>query len=451
MLRSLASQPVFPKPLSILMLSWEYPPTVYGGLGHHVHGIAVALAKAGHRVSVLTQGTPEQSLDAVDLAAPVVEDGVHVHRLPAAPPAPPLDRSLAGFATALEWSMTRAGLRAEAPDLVHAHDWVTAQAGTTLAQAHDVPLVSTVHATEAGMWQGWITSDWSIDRHHVERWLTRRSTATVVCSQAMRTEVLTALQADPERVHVHPNGIDADQWVSSAARRAAARSRLGIGAQDPLVLMVGRAEHEKGAQVAIAAMGLLRKHSPTARLVLVGAGSQAGALAEQVAQARLSAQVTMAGKVTGEDLVDLLAAAQVALVPSLYEPFGIVALEAMAAGTPLVCSDAGGLPEVVRDGHTGLVVPADDPAALALAIQRLLASPALVERLSRAAADDVRLRFTWDAVVAGDGASAGLVSTYRRAVEAGPRVVGASAPSWRDPDVPGNVLSGRPPGSRSPG
>lgn len=383
----------------ILLVSWEYPPVLYGGLGRHVHALAEALADAGHDVVVVSQRGSDASV-ADEAPRPRVVRAV----LPENFPDVYLDT--AGFVRGLQPRLVAAAddaLGGWTPDVVHGHDWVVAGAATALAQAWQCPLVMTMHATEAGLYDGHVVSDFSRWRHAVERDVVGRAEATIVCSTAMRTEVLERLGGAGDRVVVVSNGVHPRRWTTSRAQRAAARDSLGVAAV-PVLALVGRLEHEKGAQDAIAAVATLGDREPAPHLLLVGDGSRSDDLRRQAADLGVVARVHLLGRRADPEVAAFLGAADVALVPSRYEPFGLVALEAMAAGTPLVVSATGGLVDVVEDGISGLVVPPADPAALARAIARLLDDDDLRRRLSETAAARVGAHFSWDAVAAATGA-----------------------------------------------
>lgn len=395
-------------PLRVLQVSWEYPPVMYGGLGRHVHALSVALAAGGLEVAVLTQGPP--GLPAGDPGDP---PALRVVRAPMGPDVPDVHADTAGFVQALQARLTEAGhtlLDQWRPDVVHGHDWVVAQASEALADQARVPLVMTVHATETGLWNGWLSSDFSRWRAGIERSLAARSDRLVVCSSAMRSEVVDGLGAAPARTAVIPNGVDMAAWRTTAAEQAAARAAQRIPPREPLAVLVGRLEWEKGGQDAIAAVSLLARRGRRVHLALVGKGGQRDTLAELAAEAGVADRVHLVGRLDDRGVAALLGAADVALVPSRYEPFGMVALEAMAADTPVVVTHAGGLGDLVDDGATGLVVPPADPPALAAAVAAVLDDPARAALLAAAARRAAADRYGWDAVAAQTAAVyAGLV------------------------------------------
>ncbi len=373
--------------MRVLMVSWEYPPLIYGGLGRHVHGLSEALAADGHEVTVLTQAVGDTP-DAEQV------NGVRVVRVPASGDG----RDFARWVRRLNKAQIRAGravLRGWQPDVVHAHDWVAAEAGVALAAAARRPLVATVHATEAGLWNGWITTPLSQARHSTEAWLVRAATRTIVCSEAMRAEVSAALRVPAgELTKVH-NAVDLEAWRTSGDQQARARATAGVPAGSPLVVLAGRIEWEKGGDTAVRALSMIRRAHPGTHLVLAGTGSRRHVLEKLARSRRVFRAVHFTGHLDEAQLAALLGAADVAVVPSSYEPFGMVALEAGAAGTPVVAGDAGGLPEVIRNGQTGLLVPTRSARALADAVGLVLREPNLATRLVRAAQRDIEARSVW--------------------------------------------------------
>ncbi|MGE3811549.1 MAG: glycosyltransferase family 4 protein [Candidatus Nanopelagicales bacterium] len=417
--------------MRILHLSWEYPPVVYGGLGRHVHALAESQAAAGHDVVVVTQhpGTADVALDEV-------VGGVRVVRVPQDSPEIPFQEQFLAWVMALNHGMTRASYalgRTWRPEVVHAHDWLVGHAAANLRQAFEVPVVATMHATEAGRHQGWLPTQLSKAIHTLEWWLTFEARRVIACSQHMRWEVERLFELPPDKVDVVLNGIDLAEWTTTPEQVAAARA---AHADDgPLVLFSGRLEWEKGVHTLLDAMPRLRRRFPGLRLVVVGKGSQAEVLSAQAKRLRISRSVDFAGWLTEEELRAVSAAADVAVVPSVYEPFGLVALEAAALGTPLVVADTGGLAETVQHGETGLVFPPLDAAALADAVTEVLRSDVLARRVVRQARDVLARDHDWPTL------AASTVETYRRAVaEERALLASTSHPQLRIAVRDGNLL-----------
>ncbi len=429
--------------MRILHLSWEYPPQVFGGLGRHVHGLATAQVEDGHDVTVLTTGSG---------GAPTHEDvdGVHVLRVADDPPTIARDDLLAWvLATGHAW--TRAGLRSAdqlKPDVLHAHDWMTCHAATALKEQLRLPLVATVHATEAGRHQGWLPTPLSRAVHTTEWWLTYEARRVLTCSDAMRWEVTRLFDLPRDKVDVVPNGVDTRAWECSPARAAATRrSYLTAPGRDtpaagPLVVYAGRLEWEKGVHTLLDAVPRLRRRFPGLRVVVAGRGTYEDELHQRVRRLRQGAAVRFTGHLVGAELAALLAAGDVVVVPSLYEPFGVVALEAAAARTPLAVAATGGLREIVEPGVTGATFAAGDVTDLADTVTALLSDQVLARRTVREAHRRVTRDLRWSDV------AARVVTTYERAIEEEAVLQSGLAGSVTRPlrvDVrDGNLLTGAP-------
>ncbi|WP_036726201.1 glycosyltransferase family 4 protein [Patulibacter minatonensis] len=375
----------------VLTLSWEYPPVVEGGLARHVHGLSAGLVRRGADVRVLTRG-------AEAVPAHAESDGVNVQRVERTSPPAGLDAFLA-WVDELGDDLLAAGTAAAAdrrPDVVHGHDWLVAAPAAALADALGVPYVTTVHATEHGRHQGWVQKHPQSHVHGVEQAMMARADAVLVCSDFMRRHVLDVFGPAPDDVVVVRNGIDPQPPVDEA-RVAALRAELAP-AGEALVLCAGRLVYEKGWQVALDAFDRVRRSTapaaPPARMVVAGSGPHEAELHAQATRLGLDDAVTFLGWTDDATLPALYRAADVCLVPSLYEPFGLVALEAMRGGCACVAAATGGLREVVPDG-TGVRVPPDDVRALAAALRRLLDDDALRRRLVVAGATHAA-RFSWD-------------------------------------------------------
>jgi glycogen(starch) synthase len=382
--------------MRVLMVSWEYPPVMYGGLGRHVAALSRALTMDGHDVVVVTQaplGTPR--LETVPASAGTA---TQVVRTVLDADAPDVYAETERFVRELQPRLVAAADDLPAawrPDVVHGHDWVVADASRALSERYGVSLVATVHATETGLYQGHVDQPFSRWRHSVEVDLVTRASRTIVCSSGMRDEVVHGLAADADRVVVVPNGVDPAAWATPPDLRATTRAGLGLS-DEPLLVLVGRLEHEKGAQDAVAALALLPRVD--IHLVLVGDGARRDDLRTLADDLGVGDRVHLLGRVADDRVAAIVAAADVALVPSRYEPFGLVALEAMAAGTPVVASTTGGLTDVVVDHETGLAVPPAQPDLLAGAVSQLLADHHLRERLVEQALHVVHARYRWDEV-----------------------------------------------------
>jgi glycogen synthase len=400
--------------MRILHLSWEYPPVMYGGLGRHVHALAETQAARGHEVVVITQAASGHPADDV-------VNGVRVIRV--ARDAPDVDDWRERF---IEWTfgfnvaVARAGIalaREWRPDVVHGHDWLVAQAAVLVQESAQVPFVLTVHATEAGRQSGVLTTDLSRDIDSTEDWGVRHADAVIVCSDVMRDEVATLFGREASGIAVIPNGIDPEEWRTTDARRRTMRRRYGT----PLVVYAGRLEVEKGVQTLIDAMPLLRRSVPGARAVVIGEGGAARDLRAHARRRRLGDVITFLGYVSETDLRALVGAADVAVVPSLYEPFGFVALEAIVLGAPLVVARTGGLATIVDDGRTGWQFAPGDARALAGTLSEALSDPREARRRVTAARADVVARYGWPTIAEQTDAVYRGVVRGRRSRRAGAR------------------------------
>ncbi|GAA4577274.1 glycosyltransferase family 4 protein [Micromonospora coerulea] len=384
-----------PRTRRILMLSWEYPPVLVGGLGRHVHALSVALAAAGHEVTVVTRHAE---------GAPLEEyaDGVRIVRAAEDPVAFPLATgSLLAWTMAFNHTLTRAALRATqsgAYDVIHAHDWLVAHTAMTLREHLDVPLVSTIHATEAGRHQGWLPEEMNRTIHGVEHWLAAESGRVIVCSGYMRDEVSALFGVPATRVDAVPNGVEPHRWKVPTTAIAAARARFA--GDGPLVTFAGRLVYEKGVQHLLAGLPRLRERHPGLRAVIVGDGPYRSELEAEVHRLGLGDTVSMPGFLGGADLPAVMAASDCFAVPSIYEPFGMVALEGAAAGAPLAVARTGGLAEIVEPGVTGMTFAPQDPDALAEAVHALLSDRERARTLARRAHAMVHEQYGWSAIAA---------------------------------------------------
>jgi len=374
---------------SVLILSWEYPPIVEGGLARHVGNLSRRLAAGDVDVHVLTRG--HLNAPAEDVCA-----GVRIHRAPAVQwPADP-DRFVAWVGAMNAGLLAVGSSLAERFDfaLIHGHDWLVADAAGGLADELDRPLVMTIHATEYGRHQGWIVGQPQTRIHRAEWRVIHRSDRVIACSEFMRGHISDVFSIDETRIAVIPNGVDPAE-AGSAGLADLATLRLSFAAPDqPLVLMVGRLVYEKGFQIALDALPRLIGRVPGLRFVVAGAGIHEAELKAQATRLGLDRYGSFLGWVGDPLLRSLYRIADVCVVPSIYEPSGLVALEAMANGCACVVADTGGLREAVPHGEVGLRFTTRDPQALAAAVERLFDERQLRSRLVATAADHV-LCFDW--------------------------------------------------------
>lgn len=381
--------------MRVLMLSWEYPPFVIGGIAAHADGLARAMARAGHDVTLFTlqRGEPGTTPAPDD----EVLDGVRVVRANADLPWLPEHDLVARMASANHHLVSLAArLGAWRPDLVHAHDWLVAWAGDTLKAIWDVPLVATIHATERGRHGGHVPPGMPAAINAVEWWLTYQAREVIACSRFMVREVIDGFELPPEKVHLVPNGVDIDLWTSpSSADPAAAPVTRG-----PLVVAWGRVQYEKGFQVLVRAIGALRQQVPGIHCIIAGRGSYLAELQTQIDMEGVGDLVDLAGFVPDDELRRILQRAGCVVIPSLYEPFGIVALEGMAAGAPTIVARTGGLAEIVEGTGAGLLFEPGSHMDLADRIADVLTDSSRATSMSDTAAALLRQKYTWDAIAA---------------------------------------------------
>ncbi len=373
--------------MRVLLLSWEYPPLIEGGLARHVRKLAEGLAARGVEVHVLARGL-EESPGEEEI------DGVLVHRVRE----PERPRELGEFVTWIEHmnaDMLAAGVEVGDRydfDLVHGHDWLVASAGDHLAKRFRCPLVVTIHATEYGRHQGWVDKHPQSYIHGVERWMANRCEQLITCSAYMRDHVADIYGLEEDRVAVVPNGIDPSELVPMddlASLRASFAEP-----HEKLVLLVGRLVYEKGFQLALEALPRLIERVPGTRFIVAGSGTAEEDLRRQASDLGLDAHGTFVGWIGDDVLHSLYRIADLTVVPSIYEPFGLVALEAMASGSPCLVSDTGGLREVVPNEEVGLRFRSRDPDSLGQMAERLLTDSELRDRLVAEATEHV-LTFDW--------------------------------------------------------
>jgi len=373
--------------MRVLILSWEYPPLIEGGLARHVRKLSENLVSLGVDVHVLTRGHEE---------SPAEEEirGVFVQRVRE----PERPRELAEFVTWVEHmnaDMLAAGVELGDRfdfDVVHGHDWLVAVAGDHLAKRFRAPLAVTIHATEYGRHQGWVDKHPQSHIHGVERWMANRADRVITCSAYMREHVADIYGLEDDRIAVIPNGIDPSELVPIAdldtLRGEFARP------DERLVLLVGRLVYEKGFQLALEALPSLIDQLPDVRFLVAGSGTHEQELRAQARELGLDGHGTFLGWIGDDVLHSLYRIADLCVVPSIYEPFGLVALEAMASGCPCLVADTGGLREVVPNEDVGLRFRSRDPDSLAGMAERILTNAELRDRLVAEATEHV-LGFDW--------------------------------------------------------
>jgi len=378
----------------VLILSWEYPPVIEGGLARHVRKLTEALVRQGVAVDVLTRGSGR--LTDNESAGSDEDSGLSVHRVREPSWPRDLDRFVA-WVQRMNEDMLVAGealAQEHSYDLVHGHDWLVAQASAGLADRLGVPYITTIHATEHGRHQGWVADPPQSHIHAVERSMAHRADGVIVCSYYMRGHVADIFDLDERRIAVIPNGVDPNDLQPSGDLQALRREFAAP--HEKLVLLVGRLVYEKGFQLALEALPEVIDRVGNVRFLVAGSGTHEGELKAQAERLGLSEHGTFLGWIGDDVLHSLYRIADLCVVPSIYEPFGLVALEAMASGCACIVADTGGLREVVPVGErVGLRFNGGDAEHLGVMIERLLIDGELRDRLVTEASEHV-LRFDWE-------------------------------------------------------
>ena len=377
--------------LSVMMLTWEFPPRIIGGISPHVYYLSKSLTRKGMKVYVVTcdfPGAPQHE----------VLDGVEIFRIDSYKNPSP------DFAT---WVyLMNVNMQKEAAaiikgldgnvDVLHAPDWLVATAGIGLKHVFRKPLFATIHSTEIGRRNG-IHFDYERMIHETEAWLTYEAWKVICCSDYMVSHVRWAFGLPADKQIMIPNGVNADvyAWIEKTDLTQF-RIKFALP-EEKIVLFVGRLVYEKGVHVLVnAILKVLEKVN--AKFVIVGNGYMKEQLSGLVKSLGIAQKVLFTGFVDDETLRKLQICADVSVVPSLFEPFGIVALEAMAAKSPVVVSDTGGLGEIVDHDVDGVKVYTNNPDSLAWGIIRVLTDEKNAQRLRSNAYKKIQEKYNWDMI-----------------------------------------------------
>ncbi|MBZ4666743.1 glycosyltransferase family 4 protein [Mahella sp.] len=375
--------------MKILMLAWEYPPRSVGGISSHVYDLSHHMAKMGHTVYVMTCN--DNTLKEFE-----EDDGVYVYRVC------PYNIATNNF---IDWvfHLNMAALERAAQllndgldiDIIHVHDWLMAFCGRALKHIYAKPLIATIHASEYGRNNG-LHSDMQRYISDVEWWLTYEAWRVICCSNYMKDELRFVFQLPEDKIRILPNGVDIEQ-LSADGDISDFRLRYAAPGQR-IICFVGRLVREKGVDTLIAAAPAVLSKHPDVKFVIAGNGPYEDVLRRMTWDRGLYEKVQFAGYVDKQTRNKLYKASDIAVFPSLYEPFGIVALEAMAARVPVVVSDVGGLSEIVVDGIDGYKVPPGNAQALADGILSLLDNPSMASRMCQKAFYKVQQAYNWDMI-----------------------------------------------------
>ncbi|MBR0350735.1 MAG: glycosyltransferase family 4 protein [Clostridia bacterium] len=375
--------------MKILMLTWEYPPRIVGGISRVVYDLSHTLIKDGHDVTVVTYK---------DGDVPYFEDdkGVKVYRV---------DNFMINPNNFIDWVMQlNFNMIAKANeiiaeegkfDVIHAHDWLVAYAAKTLKSSYNMPIVATIHATESGRNSG-IHDEQQRYINDTEWMLTYEAAEVIVNSNYMKGEIQRLFGLPFDKINVVPNGVNLTSF-NGVERDYLFRRRYAMD-NEKIILFMGRLVYEKGVQHLIAAMPKILEGYHDAKLVIAGRGGMIDELKAEVNALGLGNKVYFAGYLNGKDVQKMYKAADISVFPSTYEPFGIVALEAMLSENPVVVSDIGGLNEIVQHRENGMKTYAGNPNSIADSILELLYDHKLCAEITKKAKNKVRNEYNWSKI-----------------------------------------------------
>ena len=375
--------------MKILMLTWEYPPRIVGGIARVVHDLSKRLIKDGHEVHVVTYKEGNVSEYEND-------KGVHVHRVNNYMINP---NNFIDWIMQLNFSMVAKAnelIEKEGKfDVIHAHDWLVTYAAKTLKNSYNIPIVATIHATESGRNSG-IHDEVQRYINDTEWLLTYEASEVLVNSNYMKNELQRLFGLPFEKINVVPNGINMTSF--NGVERDYDFRRQYAADNEKIILFLGRLVYEKGVQHLIAAMPKILANYHDSKLIIAGKGGMLDELREQVNYLNIGHKVYFTGYLDSKQVQKMYKCADISVFPSTYEPFGIVALEAMLAGVPTVVSDVGGLDEIVEHKVNGMKSYAGNPNSIADSILNLLYDPQLCANIVKQARIKVKNEYNWNKI-----------------------------------------------------
>ena len=375
--------------MKILMLTWEYPPRIVGGIARVVHDLSHKLVKDGNEVAVVTYkegDCPEFEND----------KGVKVYRVENYMIHP---NNFTDWIMQMNFTLTAKAtqlINEQGPfDCIHAHDWLVTYSAKTLKDAFKIPIVSTIHATESGRNSG-IHDDVQRYINDTEWLLTYESSQVIVNSNFMKNDIQRIFGLPYDKINVIPNGVNLNKF-SGVVRDYDFRRQYAMD-NEKIILYVGRLVYEKGVQHLIGAMPKILANYHDAKLVICGRGGMLDELRQEAHNLGIDNKVYFAGYCDTKKVQKMYKCADVAVFPSTYEPFGIVALEGMLSGTPTVVSDVGGLNEIVDHGVNGMKSYAGNSNSIADSVLSLLFDAKLCDTVSKNAIKKVKEQYNWNKI-----------------------------------------------------
>ncbi len=372
--------------MRILMLSWEYPPRIVGGISRVVYNLAQILGRHGNEVHVLTcwePGTKEFEKDEY-----VTVHRVHVYNNSS--------NNFVEWVMQLNFAMLEYAIELVKNtqfDIIHGHDWLIAYTARVLKRAYKLPLITTIHATEYGRNCG-IHNDLQRTISSIERWLIDESDRIIVNSNYMWKELVSVFNIDINKLTIINNGVELKKFDDIALDHIFRQNYAARN--EKIVFFVGRLVNEKGVHVLLNSIPRILANYNDVKFIIAGKGPSLNNLIELSRRLNIDKKVYFTGFVSEEVLLKLYKCSDIAVFPSTYEPFGIVALEGMVAGIPVVVSDAGGLNEIVNHTEDGMKFYSENSDSLADSILELLKNPGLSEMIKNNALQKVHRLYNWD-------------------------------------------------------
>ena len=373
--------------MKILVLAWEFPPRLVGGIARHVAELYPEIVALDYEIHLITVE--------VDKAATYeVIEGIHIHRVSVAH-----GHDFFHWVANMNESMEAYGKNLIAElgyfDLIHAHDWLVGDSAIALKHSFKIPLIATIHATEYGRNNG-IYQERQKYIHEQEQTLVYNAWRVIVCSQYMRYEIERVLRSPWDKIDVIYNGIRPEKKLPLEGTEKIEFRRQFANDDEKIVYYVGRMAYEKGVSVLLnAAPQVLWDLQGKVKFVIIGGGNT-DQLKKQAGNVGIWNKCYFTGFMADQDLDKFQTIADCAVFPSLYEPFGIVALESFASRVPVVVSNTGGLPEVVEHNKTGVVTYANNPDSLAWGIVKVLKNPEYANFLVKNAYRALDTHFSWN-------------------------------------------------------